>query len=63
MAQGVIPYGAQILIALGVAKSLGVTIPVNALLATLYYPMVLAVGIVIFILRGSASRNKVQKGK
>ena len=63
VAQGVIPYGAQILIALGVAKSLGVTIPVNALLATLYYPMVLAVGIVIFILRGSASRNKVQKGK
>ena len=63
VAQGVIPYGAQILIALGVAKSLGVTIPVNGLLCTLYYPMLLAVGVVIFILRGSSSRSKAQKGK
>lgn len=60
--QGVIPYGAQILIAVGVAKSSGITVPVNELISTLYYPMLLAAGLVVFIIRGSRSpKNQKEK--
>ena len=62
VAQGVIPYGAQILIALGVAKSSGITVPVNELLGVLYYPMLLAAALVIFIIRGDRSlKNQKEK--
>ena len=61
VAQGLIPYGAQILIALGVAKSSGITIPAVELLKVLYYPMLLAAGLVIFIITGKSSSKK-QKG-
>ena len=61
VAQGLIPYGAQILIALGVAKSSGITLSTGELLSVLYYPMLLAAGLVIFIITGKSSSKK-QKG-
>ena len=60
VAQGIIPYGAQILIALGVAKSSGVVVPVNQLIGSLYYPMLLAAALILFIFRGAYSRKKIQ---
>lgn len=45
--QGVIPYGAQILIAIGVAKSLGLSVDSFALLKCLYYPPLLAVSVLV----------------
>lgn len=60
-AQGIIPYGAQILIAVGAAKSSGITVPVNELLCTLYYPVLLGAALTIFILSGTFSRKKTQK--
>ena len=45
--QGIIPYGAQILIAIGVAKSLGLSVDSFALLKCLYYPPLLAVSVLI----------------
>ena len=43
--QGVIPYGAQILIAIGVARSAGIEIPSLGLILCLYYPLFLAVAL------------------
>ena len=40
--QGLIPYGAQILIAIGIAKGMGLEIPSLQLISTLFYPMLLA---------------------
>jgi Na+/H+ antiporter NhaC len=53
--QGLIPYGAQILIAIGIAKNMGLEIPSIKLLSSLYYPMLLAGAILfsIFIRKGS----------
>ena len=61
VAQGVLPYGAQVLIALGAAKSAGLFISVNGLIRTLYYPMLLGAALVLFIAIGSFSRNKKKK--
>jgi Na+/H+ antiporter NhaC len=61
IAQGLIPYGAQILIALGVAKSSGITLPTGELLSVLYYPMLLAAGLVIFIITGKSSPKKAER--
>ena len=47
--QGIIPYGAQILIATGVARSAGVTVPSLALIFSLYYPLFLAVSLLFSI--------------
>ena len=58
VAQGLIPYGAQILIALGAAKSSGIAVPVNELLGTLYYPMLLGAALVIFIIAGGFARKR-----
>ena len=41
--QGLIPYGAQILIALGIAKTAGIMISSSSLIGSLYYPLLLAV--------------------
>lgn len=62
VAQGVIPYGAQVLIAVGVAKSSGIMIPVNELLLRLYYPVLLGAALVIFILAGAFRKEKSMKG-
>ena len=55
--QGLIPYGAQVLIALGIAQGAGFALTSGALLAKLYYPMFLAVGLIIFIVTGMTGRN------
>ena len=55
--QGLIPYGAQILIALGIAQSSGLAVSAGGLIAKLYYPMFLAAGLVIFILTGGSGQK------
>ena len=47
--QGLIPYGAQILIAIGVAKGLDYTVDSLALLKCLYYQPLLAVAVFISV--------------
>lgn len=48
--QGLIPYGAQILIAIGVAKGLDVSVEAFALLTHLYYQPILALMVVLSVL-------------
>ena len=43
--QGLIPYGAQILIAMGVAKGVGLAVDAFALVKCLYYPPLLALAV------------------
>ena len=50
--QGLIPYGAQILIALGVAKGLDISIDSLTLLKSLYYQPLLALAVLASILFG-----------
>ena len=54
--QGVIPYGAQMLIAVSTAVALGAQISAFDILPCLFYPYLLAVSSIIFILLGA--RNK-----
>ena len=51
--QGLIPYGAQILIAIGIAKNAGIEISSFALIKSLYYPLLLAAALLgsIFLKR------------
>ena len=49
--QGLIPYGAQILIALGIAKTAGVQISSFGLIGSLYYPMLLGLALLFSISR------------
>ena len=58
VAQGLIPYGAQVLLAIGAAQSSGITVPVNELVKALYYPMFLGGALVVFIVAGSFFRKK-----
>lgn len=48
--QGLIPYGAQILIAIGVAKGAGIEISSFCLIRCLFYPMLLALALILSIL-------------
>ena len=48
--QGLIPYGAQILIALGVARTAGVRVSSFALIGSLYYPLLLLLALLLSIL-------------
>ena len=48
--QGVIPYGAQLLIATSLAKSVGCEIDVFDLIRHLYYPMLLCAAIIVAII-------------
>lgn len=50
--QGLIPYGAQILIAVGIAKGAGIEVPAFVLAAALYYPVLLAVSLAAAIAIG-----------
>lgn len=57
--QGLIPYGAQILIALGIAKTAGITVSSFGLVGSLYYPILLAVvllGSILFSRRNGDGR-------
>ena len=47
--QGLIPYGAQILIAIGVAKGLDLTIDTFSLIKSLYYQPLLALAVLVSI--------------
>ena len=47
--QGIIPYGAQILVALSAASTLGVKISAFEIISHLYYPMLLLVSSLVFI--------------
>ncbi|MBQ2281157.1 MAG: Na+/H+ antiporter NhaC family protein [Kiritimatiellae bacterium] len=55
--QGLIPYGAQILIAIGVAKTQNFDISALAVIKTMYYQMLMIVALVAFILIPS-KKNK-----
>ena len=48
--QGLIPYGAQILIALGVAQTSGITISTAGLLSTQYYQFLMLGAVIISLL-------------
>lgn len=55
--QGVIPYGAQMLVAVSAAVSLGVTVSAFDVLPFLFYPYALAVCSVVYILLGAVKQK------
>lgn len=57
--QGIIPYGAQMLIAISTAMSLGSEISAFEIIPMLYYPYMLAVTSIVYILI-SAGKNRVK---
>ena len=54
--QGVIPYGAQMLIAVSTAVALGAQVSAFDILPCLFYPYLLAVSSIIFILLGARKK-------
>ena len=54
--QGVIPYGAQMLIAVSTALSLGATVSAFEILPFLFYPYLLAVSSLVFIILGARKK-------
>ncbi|MBE6406816.1 MAG: Na+/H+ antiporter NhaC family protein [Lentisphaerae bacterium] len=56
--QGLIPYGAQILIAIGVAKNAGIELASFDLIKYLFYPMLLALALFLSIVLAGAFRKK-----
>ncbi len=52
VAQGLIPYGAQVLIAVGIARSAGAAFSIPQLLGKMYYPYILGILLILFILKG-----------
>ncbi len=59
--QGMIPYGAQILIAIGIAGEAGLEVPSLQLIAVLFYPMFLGVALLASILIPDLFRRRVSK--
>ena len=55
--QGVMPYGAQMLIAVSTAMSLGATVSAFEIIPCLFYPYLLAVSSLIFILLGAGKKK------
>ena len=53
--QGLLPYGAQILIAVGIAQGAGLKLSPLALAGAAYYPMLLAAALIVSI---AAAKNK-----
>ena len=51
--QGLIPYGAQILIAMGVAKGLEIPVDTLSLLSSLYYQPLLALAVLLSVFAGN----------
>ena len=58
--QGVLPYGAQMLIALSAAKELGVRLSAFDVIPTLYYPACLLLSSLVFIFIIPGRKEKVQ---
>jgi len=56
--QGVIPYGAQMLVAVSAAASLGVKVSAFDIIPFLFYPMLLAVCSLVYIVVGSVRGKK-----
>ena len=56
--QGIIPYGAQMLVAVSTAISLGCTISAFDIIPCLFYPFVLALTSVIYIIWGAGKQKK-----
>lgn len=56
--QGIIPYGAQILIAIGIAHTAELKISTLHLLGSMYYQMLLAVALIVFIAIGSKKHKQ-----
>ena len=59
--QGIIPYGAQILIALGVARGFGMAIDSFSLIKCLYYPPLLALFVLVSMFRSSHPAGQKQQ--
>ncbi len=57
--QGVLPYGAQILVALSVVNTLGLELTAFNIISNLYYPMLLLISSLVFIFLIPESKNKV----
>ncbi len=56
--QGVIPYGAQMLVAISQAAVMGATVSAFEILPNLYYPYLLCVSSLVFIFIGAGKKNK-----
>ena len=56
--QGVIPYGAQMLVAVSTAMSLGSSISAFEILPCLFYPYILATCSLVYIIFGAANRKE-----
>lgn len=56
--QGLIPYGAQILIAIGIAKGANLQISTLELIGVIYYPMLLAISLIASIIINSLMRKQ-----
>jgi len=56
--QGIIPYGAQMLIAVSTAVSLDASVSAFDIIPCLYYPYLLAVASVVYILFGAGKQTK-----
>ncbi len=56
--QGVIPYGAQMLIAVSTAVALDASVSAFQIMACLFYPYLLAVSALVFILLGAGKKKK-----
>ena len=56
--QGLIPYGAQILIAIGIAKGVNLQIAAFELIGVIYYPMLLGISLIISIIVTAFMKKK-----
>lgn len=56
--QGIIPYGAQMLVAISAAMALGTTVSAFEIIPYLFYPCLLAVSSIVFILLSSGKKEK-----
>lgn len=56
--QGVLPYGAQILVALSVVNTLGYELSAFEIIKNLFYPMMLLISSLVFIFFVSENKNK-----
>ena len=56
--QGIIPYGAQMLIAVSTAVSLEASVSAFEIIPCLFYPDLLAVSSIVFILLGASKKGK-----
>ena len=59
--QGLIPYGAQILIATGIASGSGIKISSFELMKCLYYPLLLGVTLLVSIILPACFKRKRTK--